>query len=981
MYVTKKTSAVPRLFISSTREDLQSYREAAKEVAIRAGFFPEMMEYFETGRSNPPLKDCIERVRNEADALLVIVAHRYGWVPSDDWKDGWPLGQDLIDRSITWIECEAAAQIPGMNVFVLILSDEQDWPPKHFEEFKLRSLAGGDEANPQRERILRNVRRLADFKAWLGKRFGIEQFTTVDSMKQVLQAALDKWMIRSHTAVAPSCDPKPFLQWMVERHNSIQVPCVGSKPARRVAIDELFVRVRAKESQSGRSFHLSADATEHRDGAQKSSEHSRLLIVGGPGSGKTTLLKKLAVEQAHRALHSDNFLLPIHVRIGHFASHIDRFSRMMDPGPETPSSPDAPAWLSHFLWIHTTKDGRLNLSREFFEDRFRRGECMLLLDGLDEADPAGFASLANEISRAYPRCPLVITTRPGTRHFLEDGNFKTLEVQPLNRHEIKTFLAKWSILQHPRSPDRAQQFVRRALERCRQRQDWYELFSNPAMLTILAALWSGDHFLGDNRDALYESIVDALVRSRQDPRNGERFVEALQGLALAMQIDPGGRKTVVSIDWAAEKIAPILRTPKLQPAVDLLEREPAISGVIIVAEPKLSFWHLSLQDFLVARALSSRLEREQNQILRTSLPRLFRDEWREPLMFLAERLASRNPERFSKLLTFLLSHVGDAEALDDQARALVLLYLVAERTPGLPSPFDQQEYKMPFDRLRPVVFSNDIKSIAPSLRVEIARCYGGVIDSRLASLDWVSIPQAVFSMGAQKKDRNKPRFDEHSRDDEQPVRQVHVPAFAITRFPVTIAQYRQFIEDSGYRHKEFWGAGGFERFRSPSKWEEQLSELNCPVVGVSWFEAAAFCQWAGARLPEETEWERVAAGPEGRRFPWGNELPNSSRAYFDAVLPKVAATGIFPEGQTPEGIFDLAGNAWEWTASTYAPYGAQKDTRHSATRSLDRKVIRGGTTVSSGNFLRNAARAWAARDQRFSSFGPVSFRCARAHAD
>lgn len=384
------------------------------------------------------------------------------------------------------------------------------------------------------------------------------------------------------------------------------------------------------------------------------------------------------------------------------------------------------------------------------------------------------------------------------------------------------------------------------------------------------------------------------------------------------------------------------------------------------------------QEFLVARYLATRLEADQVRILRDCSKNLLSDDWMEPVRFLSERLASRNPDRFDRLLSFLSSSMSPKDPTD-QARMLVLMRLMAINLSDSNRIFGRPEYKALLGVLEPLVFSSAIQQLDPNVRIQVARCYGALPDPRLSVLDWVSIRGGSFHMGAQKDNRAQPRFDERARPDESPVRKVFVPSFQITRYPVTVKQYRKFIEEHGYDREEFWKDGAFGQFGSPSKWSEQQQQLNCPVVGVSWYEAAAFCYWAGACLPSEVEWERAAAGIDGRIYPWGNEEPTQRLAYFGTQSHAVAPLGLFPEGQTADGVFDLAGNTWEWVYDLYGPCATDQNRAGSETQAVSntRRVLRGGSNISARDFLRCSERTWLEADHRYSAFGPVGFRCAR----
>jgi formylglycine-generating enzyme required for sulfatase activity len=152
---------------------------------------------------------------------------------------------------------------------------------------------------------------------------------------------------------------------------------------------------------------------------------------------------------------------------------------------------------------------------------------------------------------------------------------------------------------------------------------------------------------------------------------------------------------------------------------------------------------------------------------------------------------------------------------------------------------------------------------------------------------------------------------------------VTLEAFAIDVYEVTNAQYRQFIEAHGYTTRDFWTDDGWSWLqqksrRQPSYWDQApFNAPNLPVVGVTWYEAEAYCRWAGKTLPTELQWEKACRGNDARRFPWGNDpLPQAQST--EATAPEVAAlrpVGSSLQTQSPYGVHDMAGNALEWTLS------------------------------------------------------------------
>lgn len=190
----RSRSEIPVVFISSTSEDLKPYREAARDAALKATFHPDMMESFTVSGARPPLAECQAKAA-EADVTVVIVAHRYGWVPVDQAEGD--------HKNITWLECEAAIAA-GQELLAFVLDDNYLWPNELREEQQLITAVREGRATPDLlATVQKSVARLRDLKSWLNSRGIRGLFTTPEDLRGKISDALREWRSRQSTVDRP----------------------------------------------------------------------------------------------------------------------------------------------------------------------------------------------------------------------------------------------------------------------------------------------------------------------------------------------------------------------------------------------------------------------------------------------------------------------------------------------------------------------------------------------------------------------------------------------------------------------------------------------------------------------------------------------------------------------------------------------------------------------------------------------------------
>ena len=240
--------------------------------------------------------------------------------------------------------------------------------------------------------------------------------------------------------------------------------------------------------------------------------------------------------------------------------------------------------------------------------------------------------------------------------------------------------------------------------------------------------------------------------------------------------------------------------------------------------------------------------------------------------------------------------------------------------------------------------------------VGIATCPVMAVAGPPESSSMALVPEGEFMMGSATGD-----------SDEQPEHKVYIDAFMMDKYEVTVEQYAAFLQAKG--------------IEPPADWKimNQTAHQKRPAANMDSVDAALYCKWVGKRLPTEAEWEKAARGTDGRMYPWGNEAPTPLHANFGKTdwnnHGALTPVGSFEQGKSPYGIYDMAGNVWEWVSDWYdfRYYKTAPSKNPTGPSSGGTKVIRGGAWNGNARALRSANRSLISPTDQ----GLTGFRCAK----
>jgi formylglycine-generating enzyme required for sulfatase activity len=739
-------------------------------------------------------------------------------------------------------------------------------------------------------------------------------------------------------------------------------------------------------------------------------------------------------EQPEPQPWSHGALLPVRVVLRDFAA------RGLPPAGEPATAKHLWDFIAAELQAAALGDFAPHLAQELL----KRGG-LLLLDGLDEVPEAEqrrtqLKQAVEDFAASFGRCRILVTSRTYAyqqQAWRLDG-FADATLAPFSAGQIRSFVERWYAHIAPLrglNPDDAQgraELLWRAIfgsDRLRA------LAERPLLLTLMASLhaWRGGT-LPEKREELYADTVDLLLDWWESPkvvRDRARVVVQRPSLAEWLQVDRARVRGLLNeLAYRAHAAQPEMTGTADIPEGDLLSGLMRLSQNLEVrSNPALlvsylsqragllvprgvgvyTFPHRTFQEYLAACHLTDHGYPEE-------VARLARGEpgrWREVALLAGAKSARGSDFALWALAEELCPHepAEGAAQSDAEAWGALLAGQALAESANLAGVGERNR-----DKVRRVVRhlvhlleAGRLPAVEHAAAGRVLAKLGdprpgvGLRPDGLPDIVWCEVPAGPFTMGSH-------RDDPDAFDREQPQHEQNIPSpYWVARYPVTNVQYQAFVAAGGYGERRYWAeaeqagvwtdgqlkAWGDEQPRArPYDFGEPFNVPNHPVVGVTWYEAVAFCRWlterfqaakmlssAGheVRLPSETEWEKAARGMDGRIYPWGGE-PDADRAnYDDTGIGGTSAVGCFPGGASPYGIEDMSGNVWEWTRSLWGknffdadfkyPYDPE-DGREDVKAGNDiLRVLRGGAFLSIARRVRCACRGWDLPFFRLNYFG------------
>lgn len=838
-------------------------------------------------------------------------------------------------------------------------------------------------------------------------------------------------VIHKHEAAARPDFSAAYCEALIQRCNVLPIAALGGEEDagdEEITLDQVYIaldttaKIPTEKGKRGRADMLSEGmGREERplSALEAATGSQHLVLRGDPGGGKSTFVRQLAARLAAAHLAGevmqegwDRGLLPVLTTLRELAARLATLE-LRDL-----SQAEADQQLADVVWQQWRHDLQFETRVQGFADdlekALRAGRVVLIFDGLDEVAlplrPLLRRTLA-AVQRIYPKVRRLIVTcrvRSYTGKAVLPG-FEAVTLAPFDDAKIRQFCAAWYAAQADKGrvkrdlvSKRVEDFQAAALS-----DDLQEMASNPMLLTTMAIIHQRDIGLPKERVRLFNEAVKVLIGRWQKHKG----LPPPPALAPVLADDLKLRQILEMIAYEAHqaqaKQGPEARLSRLE-LLTLLEK-PKYLGNLACADAFLDyvdqragmlvgyggdeegdqpltydFAHRSFQEYLAGRYMVGQSQPQSIYRQRAAEG----DFWYQAAIYGAEDLLYNRqlpPNLLSLAYRLCPEALPQSEAhwreVVWSGQMAALLDVESIRADAGDRDGGEAYLKRLLPRLADVLDKGRLNPIERAAAGVVLGKLGdpregvGVSDG-LPDILWSEvIPAGPFPMG---NDKPEARYkDEQPRFQCTLIRQ----PYRISRYAITVAQYRCFIRAEGYQTAKWWSKAGWawrkeNAITGPRTYGEPFELDNHPQVGVSWYEAHAFCQWLAEatglpiRLPSEAEWERAARHTDARLYPWGQEAPNLRCNMSDTGIGSTCAVGLFPDGDAVCGAANMSGNVWEWCRTkwrgNYERYEQQADDDPAGS---ERRVVRGGSWFGDESSVRCAFRRWYDPDDRFSNSG------------
>ncbi|MFZ5881422.1 MAG: SUMF1/EgtB/PvdO family nonheme iron enzyme [Chloroflexota bacterium] len=768
----------------------------------------------------------------------------------------------------------------------------------------------------------------------------------------------------------------------------------------------------------------------------------RVVVTGDAGAGKSTFVNYMLIalaapylnEAAKKPLPAGSTLagmFPVRILLREAAAQIPAGAKTADV---------------NFLWNALRSDILKKFQCDDAETLFARLKhlietqpCLIMLDGLDEVSDAenrlGLLREAIEnFAAPLTQSVVIVTVRPYAyeRQAQKLSGFEELALQPLSKEQIAAFISDfYQSLKLLNNWDDHEVKTRagRLAAAIGERDYLQELAEKPLLLALIASVDSSESELPDSRARLYEQAVKLLLlrwQKRKEESSAEesklvkffsnRQDDVLRILQrLAYEVHERQRREsraetgrIPSADISANEVSGAfhraLPDSDTEELIDFLRDR---TGLLLDRGGVYVFPHRSFQEYLAAAHLAGQDE-PAKKLLEEAKRAM--DWWREAILLSVGKMKANGflgtaagvlnefvPREVEKVKEEISPLQWRLAALAGQAAAEIKLHESVE-----------ESHQALLERIAGWLAALvERGALEPKERAEAGDTLARLSDPRPGVINdflFCHIPAGRFMMGSKDGEGDS---DEHPQFPHE-IKQ----EFYMTRYPITNAQFDRFVKADGYKTEAYWqaakqagywNADGFkgaldaERRTAPIAYGAPFNLPNHPAVGVSWYEAAAFCQWLTAqmrdtsdklliynpathriqldenlqssivnrkleiRLPTEAEWEYAARAGTQTPYSWGDNITPNHANYNETGIGATSAVGLFPAGMNPLGLLDMSGNVWEWCATAwqenYKDYLKNEKKLNQPEGDVAR-VLRGGSFGYIGRSVRCACRYW-----------------------